>query len=88
MDDVLAKKLLRNVRILNGFIIFFSLVIITIFTIAGILTYKVLTAIRDTKESFTSLETKAEESLDFQSQLCDSNGSVAALLKNQTDVCQ
>ena len=87
MDEVLARKLLRNVRILNAFIIFFSVVIITVFVIAGLLTYKVLTEIRDAKESVTSLQTKAEDSLNIKSQLCDSNGSLKALLENQSDVC-
>ena len=87
MDEVLAQKILRNVRILNGIIIFFSLIIITVFIIAGFLTYKVLTEVRDAKNSVTSLQTKAEENLNFQSELCDSNGSVSSLLKNQTEVC-
>lgn len=88
MDEVLARKLLRNVRILNAFIIFFSLIIITVFVVAGILTYKVLTEIRDAKNSVTSLQSKAEDNLDFKNQLCgSSSGSLKALLQNQSDIC-
>src|SRR4051812_44775154 len=87
LDPKMARKLLRNLRILNTLVVFFTLLIITAFTITGILAYKVLTEVRDTKSSFDSLTVKAQDNLNFKSQLCDTTGSVSTLLKKQTDVC-
>ena len=88
MDEALARKLLRNVRILNGFIIFFSVILISVFAITGVIAYKVLTEVRNAKDSVTSLQTTAEDSLDFKSQLCDSSsGSLKTLLQSQSDIC-
>ena len=87
MDEQLARKLLRNLRIVNTLIIIFSLVIIAVFAVAGILTYKVLTEVRNANDSFTSLKSEAEKNLDFKSQLCSSTGSLKTLLDKQSDVC-
>lgn len=88
MDEQLARKLLRNVRILNGFLIAFSLIIITVFAITGVLAYKVLTEIRDTKQSFTSLQDTAEENLNFRDKLCKSSGGyLRTLIEQQPDIC-
>lgn len=87
LDPKMARKLLRNLRILNTLVIFFALLIISTFVVTGVLAYKVLTEVRETKDSFNSLTEKAQDNLNFKSDLCSSSGSVSTLLKRQSSVC-
>jgi predicted PurR-regulated permease PerM len=87
MDDVLARKLSRQLRLLNSLIVFFSLVFLVLFAVAGVFAYRAITEIRDAKDSLTSLQDKAQQNLDFKSNLCSNSGQVSTLLKKQSDVC-
>ncbi|CAN5192652.1 hypothetical protein BH09PAT3_BH09PAT3_1500 [soil metagenome] len=88
MDEALARKLSRQLRLLNFFVVFFSIIFLILFAVAGVFAYKAITEIRDAKNSLTSLQDKAEQNLDLQSKLCDSSGSLGSLIKSQSDVCK
>jgi len=87
MDEVLARKVSKQLRILNFFLILFSTVFLTLLIIVGLVTYRAVTEVKEAQRSLDSLQTKAEDSLDLRSNLCDSTGTVSTLLKNQSDVC-
>lgn len=87
MDEALARKLSRQLRLLNSLIVFFSLIFLVLFAIAGVFAYRAITEIRDAKNSLTSLQGKAQQNLDFKSNLCSDSGSVSTLLKKQSDIC-
>lgn len=83
MDEVLARKLLRQIKLLNFFLVFFAAIFLVVFAVAGVFAYKAVQEVRDARESITSVR----ESVQVKNQLCDSSSSLAALLQEQTDVC-
>lgn len=87
MDEALARKLSRQLKLLNFLIVFFALVFMAVFAVAGIFAYGALQEVRDAKGTLTSLQGKTEDTLNVRSELCDSSGTLSALLKSQSDVC-
>lgn len=87
MDEALARKLSRQLKILNFFLVLFTLVFLAVFAVAGVFAYKAVQEVRDAKDSLTSLQAKAEDNLEIKSELCSSEGTLGALIKNQSDIC-
>lgn len=88
MDEKVAKKLSRQLRILNTLLLSFTLVFLAGAIIIGVAAYKVIHELQDAKNNITSLQEKAQQNLDLKTKLCDSDGSVASLLQAQTKVCE
>ena len=88
MDELLAKQVLRQLRILNTFLITFAVIFMVFFLVAGIFVYKAVQEVRQAKESLTTLQSKVEGSINLKSQICDSSSSASELLKNRSSVCE
>lgn len=82
MDDQLARRLLRQIKILNFIIITFAVIFVSVFAVAGIFAYKAVQEVRDAKNSLNSVQTKANDALNVQDELCAS-----ALVRSQTELC-
>lgn len=76
MDEVLLKKLVRQLKWLNFWVSFFGFLFIITFVVAGILLFKAATYIHHADQSIQNLQTKTSQTLDVQNQLC-SNPQVA-----------
>lgn len=87
MDEVLARKLSRQLRLLNFLIVFFALIFMVLFAIAGLFAYKAVQEVRDAKNSLTSVQQQATDTLNVRDDLCNTGGSLGSLLKSQSDVC-
>lgn len=87
MDEQLARRLLRQIKVLNFLIIFFSIVFLAIFVVAGIFGYAAIKEVRDAKNSLTSVQGQAEDTLDVRDELCGGSGNLSALVKAQSDIC-
>ncbi len=88
MDDLLARQLLRQLKIINTFMIALAVIFLTFFIITGVVVYKVAREVHDAKNSINSLQTKLQSNIDVKSKLCDTNGSVSNLLKDQSKICE
>ncbi len=86
MDEVLARQLLRQMKIIKALLTFFTLLFITSLVVAGIVMYKVVTFVNDTSRQINDLQQKAGQTLDVQGQLCN-NPTVTALLPDKSAVC-
>jgi phosphoglycerate-specific signal transduction histidine kinase len=88
MDELLAKQLLRQLRILNTFLIGFAVTFLILFIVAGVFMYKAYREVQDAKESLNSLQQKVQGSVDIKAQLCDSKSTISDLIKNRSEICQ
>lgn len=79
MDERLARKLVRQLRIMNAFMIFFGVVFLISTAVTGIVLYRIYTYAHN-------LEQKTSQTLDVQSKLC-TNQSVSALL-GSSSICK
>jgi uncharacterized protein YoxC len=87
MDELLAKQVLRQLRILNTFLIAFAVSLLIFFVIAGIVIYKAVQELHKAQNSLNNLQTKVQSSLNVKSDLCNSKSSVSSLLKSQSQIC-
>ncbi|MDB5169927.1 MAG: hypothetical protein JWN82_323 [Candidatus Saccharibacteria bacterium] len=88
MDEALIRKLSRQVKVLNFFLVFFSVIFIAVLAVTGLVAYRALQEVRDAKNTLTSLQSQAGENLNVKNDLCDSSGTLGSLLKSQSDVCE
>lgn len=87
MDEALVRKLSRQVRVLNFFLTFFSLIFLTVLAVTGFIAYQALQEVRDAKQTLNSLQRDASANLDVKNNLCDATGTLGTLLRQQSDVC-
>jgi nitrogen fixation protein FixH len=80
MDDVLVRKLVRQLRWLNIVVTFFGLLIVVMMIIAAVLISRVVSELHKAQTSVTNLQQNTTQ------QLC--NSSAASLLKNYTSTCK
>lgn len=85
MNDQLARRLLRQIKVLNFLIVFFAFVFLAVFAAAGFFGYKAVQEIRDAKSTLNTVQNQAKDSLNIQDELC--NGSASALIRSNSDVC-
>jgi CHASE3 domain sensor protein len=86
MEDKTAQALVRQLKILNFWITLFGVSILIALVILGVLLYKIVTYVNDTRKHLVELQQKTSQTLDVKQQLCDSKTG-AALLKG-TDACK
>jgi hypothetical protein len=87
MDEALVRKLSRQVKVLNFFLVFFSLIFLAVLAVTGLVAYQALQEVRDAKHTLDSLQQDASTNLNVKNDLCDSTGTLGTLLKQQSDVC-
>jgi len=87
MDEALARKLSRQIKLLNFLLVFFAFIFIGFFVVAGIFAAGALQEVRDAKSTLNSLQGKTQDTLNVRDELCGSSGSLSTLLKAQSDVC-
>lgn len=87
MDEILARQLTRQLKLLNFWIRLFGIMMLIGFIIIGILIYKVITFTHNVENKFTSLQQKTEQTLNVQKQVCDSS-TFGNLLKKDTGACK
>jgi len=88
MDEALTRKLLRQVRLLNFLIISSTLVFLALFAVAGYFGYQAMQEVRRAQNSLNSVQTSTSQSAaELQDELCSSDGTLSALIKNQSDIC-
>lgn len=79
MDEKLARRLSRQLRIVNVFLVLFTLLFIAGFTVAGFFIYRVYNYAQ-------GLEQKANKTLDLQQQLCQ-NKAITTFLSGSKSLC-
>jgi len=80
MDEKQLEKTLRKVnrqlRAIKVMMSFYTLLIVGMFLLLGFIAFKVVSFTRDAETKITNLQTKAEQSLDFKSQLCSGSTNI------------
>ena len=87
-NEVLIKKLTRQVRILNFFLIFFSLIFLAVLTVVGVAAYGAKQEVDKAQITLTDLSDNASENLDLRDDLCATSGNLGSLIRSQSDLCQ
>jgi predicted PurR-regulated permease PerM len=85
-QEVLLRKIRRQLRWLNVVLSFFGILILVGFIISGILLYKLVTFTHNAESKIDNLQSKATQSLDVQKQACD-NSELSTLLKSANISC-
>ena len=88
MDEILVRQLLRQLRIINTFLIVFAVSLLAFFVVAGVVVYKAVQEVHQARDSLNSLQAKVQSNLDVKSNVCDSKSSVSTLLKDKSDICE
>ncbi len=87
MDEVLIRKLARQVKLLNFFLVFFSVVFVAVLAVSGMFAYQALQEVRDAKHTLDSLRQVTGSDSTVKNDLCDSSGTLGTLLQQQSDLC-
>lgn len=84
MDELTAKQLVRQLKIINFWITFFGVSFLIAFAILGILIFKAVTFMRSTEQKITDFQFKTSQTLNVKDDLCKSGPlSDTSYCKNQ-----
>jgi cell division protein FtsL len=70
MDEMLAKQLVRQLKIINFWITLFGTVIVATLVVLGILVFKMVTFVHSTEQKVSDLQQKTAQTLDVKDDLC------------------
>lgn len=87
MDEKLARKLSRQLRLLNIMVSFFGIITLAGLALLGFALWQMIIFAQDIGNRVESFQTQTTEQFDVRSQACD-DASLGAFLKNNTDVCR
>lgn len=87
MDDVLLRKVSRQLKLLNFVVTFFGLLILASFIITAVLVFKAATFARSEATKIDNLQKQATQSLDVKQQICN-DSSLHSLLQATGTVCK
>lgn len=88
MDDKLIKKLSRQVRVLNVFLVIFSLIFLIVLAVTGFVAYRAMQEVQDARATLDSLQRDARDNLTIRDDLCETTGTLNTLLRQQSDLCE
>jgi cell division protein FtsX len=86
MDERLQRQLVRQLRILNVWMTFLSLMVIATLVIMGYVAFKVVTFVHDTTQKIDNVQTQVKSNLDFKQKLCSSNNAATSRLSS--NICE
>jgi uncharacterized membrane protein len=75
MDELVAKQLTRQLKILNRWLIAMTTLFVLAMVIIGILLFKIITFVHDTRDRITDVQQKADNALDVKGRFCGGNSS-------------
>lgn len=87
VDEALVRKLSRQVRILNVFLVFFSLIFISMLTVTSLVAYAALHEVKNIETSLNNVTNSTNQNIDLKNQLCSSEGTLKTLINAQSDIC-
>lgn len=88
MNEQTAKQLIRQLKIINFWISFYGVIMITVLAVLAAMIYQVVTFMHDTSQRVDSLRNSASDSMNVKKQLCEGEGPVADVVKSNTELCK
>ena len=85
-DDVILKKILRQLKFLNFFVGLFGIITIAGLIIGGVALYQVISVATNSIHKIDSFQEQTKQSLNLQQQLCN-NKDAKSFLQAQTSIC-
>jgi cell division protein FtsL len=70
MEEVVAKQLTRQLKIINFWISLFGSIIVIVLLILGFLVFKMVTFVQSTEQKVTDLRNKTAQTLNVKDDLC------------------
>ena len=70
MDDVVARQLVRQLKIMNFWITLFGTVIVVTLLVLGVLVFKIVTFVHSTEQKVSDLQRKTTQTLNVKDDLC------------------
>lgn len=87
VDEALVRKLSRQVRVLNIFIVFLSLIFIAMLTTTSMIAYAALHEVRNVEVTLKDVTSSTNQNIDLKNELCSSEGTLKTLISAQSDIC-
>lgn len=75
MDEQLAKQLTRQLKILNRWLLAMTTLFVAAMIVIGVLLFKIITFVNDTRDRITDVQQKADSALDVQGRLCKNDSA-------------
>ncbi len=70
MEEVVAKQLTRQLKIINFWISLFGSIIVIVLLVLGFLVFKMVTFVQSTEQKVTDLRNKTAQTLNVKDDLC------------------
>lgn len=70
MEEVVAKQLTRQLKIINFWISLFGSIIVIVLLILGFLVFKMVTFVQSTEQKVTDLRNKTAQTLNVKDDIC------------------
>ena len=86
MDDVLLRQLVRQLRIINFWIMAFGTLVVVSLLVMGYMLFKVVTFVHQTNQKIETIQQQAKDSLDVKAKVCGTD-SVGGFLADKTSLC-
>jgi cell division protein YceG involved in septum cleavage len=86
MDDILANQILKQIRFLNRWIKFMTVLLLLTVVVAGIVVYQAISYVHSAIKKVDNLQQQASQTLNIKQQVC-SNANIGTLLKKDSNVC-
>ena len=86
MDEVLLQKVSRQLRLLNIWITFLSVLLIGSFIAFGITLFIIFSYVHREVNKVDSFQQQAKQSLDVKQQACD-DSTIKSLLDSHSELC-
>lgn len=87
MDQTLLSQLVKQLKILNFFLILFGVLILASIVAIGFMLFQVITFAQEASNNFEDFKMQSSEALNLRQQIC-SDSTIGAFLRSKDGLCK
>jgi CHASE3 domain sensor protein len=87
MTEAQTKQLIRQLKIMNTWIMIFGTAVLLCLVITGYMLWRVVTFTNKVESDVTQIRSTVTEQLDVRSRLCSSDNAVTGAVTDLTNIC-
>lgn len=88
MTEAQTKQLIRQLKIMNTWIMIFGTAVLLCLVITGYMLWRVVTFTNKVESEVTEIRATVSDQLDIREQLCSSENTVTGVVTDLTNICQ
>lgn len=88
MNDATTKQLIRQLKIMNTWMMIFGTAVLLCLVITGYMVWRVVTFTNRMEREVSELRTNVTEQLDVREQICSSDNTVTGVVTDLTNFCK